>query len=985
MRRSSKRKTQDSNTAWSGLLCLSFAFCVLSEGVVFAQVGEPIVEIQLDQEGTVVNEPAVIRLIETRVGDRLSVRSARETIAHLMSLSRYEDVQVLSEPVTGGVRVKYVLIPRHPIDRVQFVGTVALSEDDLRRVVTERFGNAPSPTRKDEVAEAVRLEYRRRGYPAARVTARVDVFHEPDRATLVLDVVPGLRARILDVRTTQVDATERSTITEVPDIRAGQIYDEIEIGRVLQAWEDRMRSRGYYEARAIQNSSISGDGSVFVFLNLELGPQVRLVFEGDPIPADERDTLVPVRSEASADEDLLEDSQGAIEAYFRARGYRDAVAPYTRQERAGELIITFKVSRGPRYLVGGVMMTGNASLPTPELTALIRLKEGEPFVRSTLALGVGAIENRYHASGFTRVQVKAAESVVASENAAATDRRVNVTVALAEGPRTEVRAVTFQGNTAMPDAEIRKVITTAPGRVYSALEVVNDRDTIVRAYRDRGFESAVVTPQPSFAENNTRADVRFTIVEGPQIIVDHVIIAGNRRISTETIEQEVVLREGEPFGESAVVQSRANLNALELFRRVQIEALAHSGESRRDVLVRVEEAPATSVDVGGGVEGSYILRPTGEGGVAEDRFQLTPRGSFGVSRRNLWGKNRSITVATRVALRTRDTQAPLPPLTPLDPDQPVQTNYGFHEYRVLTSYREPRVFRTTAEIDVTGLIEQDIRSSFDFSRRQIQAQLGKRLSPLYAATGAYSFQHTKLFNIRASEEDEAWLIDRLFPQVRVSKFSGTLFRDSRDPRDLLDPSHGTQVIFTGDIAARAIGSEVGFIKTYLQGFLYRQLPVRRRTILALGARVGLAHGFSREVGDQAVEVGGLPANERFFAGGDTSVRGFALDRLGNEETISSTGFPTGGNSVVVLNSELRVQLFGAFQGIGFLDAGNVFPLASDLDFTDLRPATGFGVVFKSQRIGLVRVDLGINLNPQEFVAGSRESRRIVHILLTQSF
>ena len=136
---------------------------------------------------------------------------------------------------------------------------------------------------------------------------------------------------------------------------------------------------------------------------------------------------------------------------------------------------------------------------------------------------------------------------------------------------------------------------------------------------------------------------------------------------------------------------------------------------------------------------------------------------------------------------------------------------------------------------MTGLIEQDIRSSFDFSRREIQGQLGKRLSPLYAATGAYSFQRTKLFNIRASEEDEAWLIDRLFPQVRRSKFSGTLFRDSRDPRDLLDPSHGTQVILTGDIAARAIGSEVGFIKTYLQGFLYRQLPVPRRTILALGA------------------------------------------------------------------------------------------------------------------------------------------------------
>ena len=207
-----------------------------------------------------------------------------------------------------------------------------------------------------------------------------------------------------------------------------------------------------------------------------------------------------------------------------------------------------------------------------------------------------------------------------------------------------------------------------------------------------------------------------------------MIIAGNRRISTETIEQEIVLREGEPFGEAAVAQSRANLNALELFRRVQIEALAQSGETRRDVLVQVEEAPAddrwTSAVAS---RAATFARPTGEGGVAEDRFELTPRGSFQVSRRNLWGKNRSITLATRVALRTRDTQAPLV----LDPDEPIQSNYGFHEYRVLTSYREPRVFRTTADLDVTGIIEQDIRSSFDFSRRVIQAQLGKRLSALY--------------------------------------------------------------------------------------------------------------------------------------------------------------------------------------------------------------------------------------------------------------
>jgi outer membrane protein assembly factor BamA len=504
----------------------------------------------------------------------------------------------------------------------------------------------------------------------------------------------------------------------------------------------------------------------------------------------------------------------------------------------------------------------------------------------------------------------------------------------------------------------------------------------VQAYHNRGFESAVVTPQPMFAENDTRADVRFVIVEGPQIIVDHVIIAGNRRISTETIEREIALRPGEPYGEAAVVQSRANLTRLELFRRIRIEALSHTGETRRDVLVQVEEGPSTTLDLLGGVEGGYYARPTGEGGVAEDRFEATPRGSIQVTRRNLWGKNRSITLFTRVSLRTRDQSGDT---TQPTPDQTIESSYGFHEYRALASYREPRIFRTNAEILVSGIVEQAFRPSFNFARRVVQAQLGNRLSDLYTITGAYQFQRTRLFDIRASADDPPWLIDRLFPQVRLSKFSGTIFRDSRDPNEALDPSHGTQVIATADIAMRAIGSQVGFVKTYLQGFFYRQLPVpRRRVVLALGARVGLAHGFNQEI--EGETVNGLPANERFFAGGDTSVRGFALDRLGNERTISATtGFPTGGNSVVVFNSELRANLFGGFQGIGFLDAGNVFPLASDLDFTDLRPAAGIGLAFKSQRIGLARVDLGFNLNPQEFVPGSRERRWVIHFLLGQPF
>jgi outer membrane translocation and assembly module TamA len=86
----------------------------------------------------------------------------------------------------------------------------------------------------------------------------------------------------------------------------------------------------------------------------------------------------------------------------------------------------------------------------------------------------------------------------------------------------------------------------------------------------------------------------------------------------------------------------------------------------------------------------------------------------------------------------------------------------------------------------------------------------------------------------------------------------------------------------------------------------------------------------------------------------------------------------------VLNSEVRITVAGPVQATGFVDAGNVFPKAGDLDFTDLRPTAGFGVMYRSP-VGPIRVDLGFNLDPRELVPGVQERSRVLHILLGQPF
>ena len=173
---------------------------------------------------------------------------------------------------------------------------------------------------------------------------------------------------------------------------------------------------------------------------------------------------------------------------------------------------------------------------------------------------------------------------------------------------------------------------------------------------------------------------------------------------------------------------------------------------------------------------------------------------------------------------------------------PADGNYGFNDYRGLFTFREPRAFGTTGDSQFTAFLEQSRRTSFTFNRKGVTADYARRLRE-FTLTGRYTFDYTKVFDTKIEAEDQL-LIDRLFPQVKLSKFFGAVLRDSRD--DVLDPQRGAVIGLDGSVAAKLYGSEVGFVKTFMQGFIYRRLP-GRRVVVAAGARLGVAVGFAQGV------------------------------------------------------------------------------------------------------------------------------------------
>ena len=133
--------------------------------------------------------------------------------------------------------------------------------------------------------------------------------------------------------------------------------------------------------------------------------------------------------------------------------------------------------------------------------------------------------------------------------------------------------------------------------------------------------------------------------------------------------------------------------------------------------------------------------------------------------------------------------------------------------------------------------EQAIRTSFNFIRGAADAELLRRLSPNVHLFGRYALDYTELFD-EVIAPDEQPLIDRLFPQVRLSIVSTGILWDRRD--NTLAATRGTLASADLEVAARSIGSEVGYIKLFLQGSAFRRLGESPRTVLATRAQLGLA-------------------------------------------------------------------------------------------------------------------------------------------------
>ena len=182
--------------------------------------------------------------------------------------------------------------------------------------------------------------------------------------------------------------------------------------------------------------------------------------------------------------------------------------------------------------------------------------------------------------------------------------------------------------------------------------------------------------------------------------------------------------------------------------------------------------------------------------------------------------------------------------------------------------------------------------------------------------------------------------------VRIARLTTSALVDRRN--DPFDPVRGWFSSANMELSRPGLGSELSFLKSYLQ--VYQFAPLRRGVVLASAARVGLARTFRDE---------DLIPSEQFFAGGATTVRGYREDDLGPR---SIFGDAEGGAALFVANSEVRFPIYRWIRGVGFVDLGDIYPTVGDL-LTSVQVSTGGGIRLNTP-VGLLRFDLGVPVNPR---------------------
>jgi outer membrane protein insertion porin family len=747
--------------------------------------------------------------------------------------------------------------------------------------------------------------------------------------------VVRVRQRIGTVTVVGATSSEETQLRSRVRLAPGDQFDHfrtLDAARRAQAW---YVAEGFLEAAVDVHTEMTAGDTVDLTVHVVRGPLVTIDWRGDtPSRSLRRHVTEGWNSVLPRDERAARLAR-EVRRTLQSSRYFDAAVTATVTEVAGgndqsydQVRVSFDVARGPRAAGVDLRFEGNINVPQAILADALPARNSPAFFAMLEPEGsrrlAGALRVPYATEGFLDMRVGTPE-----ESFAGAGERLRVTVPIVEGDRAQVVALELPGEVLDAGGGARALALRA-GAPFRLDAYTADRARLQAWLRDNGYPDARVTsvlePGPGGIA------VRFQADAGPRVTMGDVRTARDGRTRQTVLENAVAISPGDPIRASRLDLTRQRLNDTRVFRSADLRLAPIEGrEDVRDVVIDVVERSDINVE--------YSLRYTTAGeaqvGGAPSESQAGLQVGAGLELVSPFGAADRYRVSGLIGSERQLINA----------RYDRSTFFKWHVPTELFLYDD----RTRVAEDGPGLAERVIGATFEQSRGWRSGIDGRRLHERLRMQWGYT--------VKRVDYAESSQGDSTISGLRAGLIH-SIIGDTRDT--ITDPQRGMLWSIGSELALKRLGSDVNYYRTFGQFYLF--VPLLPRLTWAQGYRIGVVPGSDPT----------LLLDNRFFAGGAASVRGFAERSLG---PLTSDGVPIGGQASAVVNQELRFPLWKRLHAGVFYDAGNAFALASDFDLFSLRQSAGAGLRLMFP-FGPVRLDWAQVIDRQE---GEKPSRFIFSI------
>ncbi|MBK8099504.1 MAG: BamA/TamA family outer membrane protein [Planctomycetes bacterium] len=603
-------------------------------------------------------------------------------------------------------------------------------------------------------------------------------------------------------------------------------------------------------------------------------------------------------------ESAVYDAAIEIEDHYRSEGYPVAKVRYEYAPPGDEAVwpasvqVRFVVEEGPLVTVD-LSLAGNVAFGTTELLTLWSRKR----VGALSLGGTAFVEADIHAFAeqlrtFYRGRGRLDATIAAPMiDVDLAQGSARVTIAIHEGDPHTIRTV----EVAAPLRERLGDDLPAPpiGTIFTQAALRDYRNALRSALRRRGHAD----PRPDVVAEPivgapTAWHLRVDGDAGPVRTIASLAVRGNDKTMDAVVLGRLDLEPGDRYDGGKLDEGLRRLYRGGLFRKVtMVETPVDGDPGKLDLVVQVEENPSRAVELLAGY-GSY------------EQF----RGGLRLEERNLFGTGRGIAFDNRVSMKGYSTR-----LTATDDD----------------------FLGTGATLTVGGEYFRLEQPSFTDEAAGITTAIAQPLAEGLTARAGYTYRN----------RTDADAFTELPRDQLVDFVEGTVFVELRNDRrdNLLFPRHGHAEFLAFERLAPAFGSSVDLDRLSFRSALH--LPLWSRVQLVLRSEHSAL--WPHEGSDR------VPLQERWFSGGESSVRSYRESQLGPKD---GEGNAVGGEFSNLFGAELRFPIWRTLEGAVFGDAGNVGTSVQDFSFDRMGFGVGAGLRLLLP-IGPVRLDSAWNPDP----------------------